>query len=646
MAITPNVVVSQPSQLFTLARSFKANANGKIYIGQIDTDPTIPSNQIQVYLENEDGSHVPVAQPIVINAGGYPVYNGQIAKFVTVQGHSMAIYDAYNVQQFYFPNVLKYDPDQFEARFLQDIASNTGAGMIGESVFGTLQNYLDRNALKLRYETLADLVSGNSYGGPVDFSKLVGKIVVTDFHNNYSANTSYGGGARYAIQTASGYGAVPDGAVVNSVLAGADHYIGGGSAYVAKYLPNNDDGSVDAEAIGLYQGQSESASTTVFEMGFKYCYTRNPVAIGRARYLKLPTKVFLYNNQFEGISAGVYEINIAGSGMPQVTSNISSVSGGTHIKGRMMLNIRSGHFHDFGVDQSGLTTNNDCFKCFPDKQANAGSVRLERILAFGRDYVEATHGIILAGYHKAEVINCQGYYTWYGLSIDANIGIVDGFIGGFVGRNVVNAKSHPSASQASLNKSMTISNVVGFGTTSAGNNVGSAIVALESDGGQVERVTINNVVGYTAYALLAIAPYNGAIMNQIVISNLAGSDFDGPAINIYNSGNGTVYEISISNVSIANLKAQALFANGCRFISIDRLFASKGAAANPRFAVDFVEIASSVVCPELSRITLVDQFNTAAFNGNLLWSNPDATKARRSMMRCTESGPGKPATLG
>ncbi len=117
--ITPNVVVSMPSQLFTLARSFKAVADGKIYIGQIDTDPTIPANQIQVYVENEDGSHVPVAQPIAINTGGYPVYNGQVSKFVTVQGHSMAVYDAYGVQQFYFPNVLKYDPDQLEYRLSQ-----------------------------------------------------------------------------------------------------------------------------------------------------------------------------------------------------------------------------------------------------------------------------------------------------------------------------------------------------------------------------------------------------------------------------------------------------------------------------------------------------------------------------------------------
>ncbi|HCO5113074.1 TPA: phage tail protein, partial [Escherichia coli] len=106
--ITANVIVSMPSQLFTMARSFKAVANGKIYIGKIDTDPVNPENQIQVYVDNEDGSHVPVSQPIIINAAGYPVYNGQIAKFVTVQGHSMAVYDAYGMQQFYFPNVLKY----------------------------------------------------------------------------------------------------------------------------------------------------------------------------------------------------------------------------------------------------------------------------------------------------------------------------------------------------------------------------------------------------------------------------------------------------------------------------------------------------------------------------------------------------------
>ncbi|EFD4927008.1 hypothetical protein F2M41_17325 [Escherichia coli] len=128
--ITANLVIGMPAQLFTLARSFKANANGKIYIGQPDTDPTNPANQIQVYVENEDGSHMPVPQPIIINAGGFPVLGGQIKKFVTVQNYSMSIYDAYNAQQFYFEDVAKYDPDQFSKR-LASTSDGEGDELVG-----------------------------------------------------------------------------------------------------------------------------------------------------------------------------------------------------------------------------------------------------------------------------------------------------------------------------------------------------------------------------------------------------------------------------------------------------------------------------------------------------------------------------------
>ncbi|EHI3977966.1 phage tail protein, partial [Salmonella enterica] len=105
--------------IFTESRSFKAVANGKIYIGQIDTDPVNPANQIPVYIENEDGSHVQITQPLIINAAGKIVYNGQLVKVVTVKGHSMAIYDAYGYQVDYIANVLKYDPDQLEYRLSQ-----------------------------------------------------------------------------------------------------------------------------------------------------------------------------------------------------------------------------------------------------------------------------------------------------------------------------------------------------------------------------------------------------------------------------------------------------------------------------------------------------------------------------------------------
>src|SRR5476649_1046269 len=93
MAI-PNVVVSAPSQLFTLPNSFAAIAGGSIYIGRVDTDPTVAANQIQVYVQNTDGSTTAVSQPISIGAGGYPEYNGQIAQFITAKSHSMAIYDS------------------------------------------------------------------------------------------------------------------------------------------------------------------------------------------------------------------------------------------------------------------------------------------------------------------------------------------------------------------------------------------------------------------------------------------------------------------------------------------------------------------------------------------------------------------------
>ena len=125
--IVPNVVVTNPRPIFTDSRTFRALPNGRIYIGQIDTDPVNPANQIPVYIENEDGTTVQIAQPLVINAAGKIVYNGQLVKIVTVQGHSMAIYDAYGSQVDYISNVLKYDPDQLEQR----LALSTGAELVG-----------------------------------------------------------------------------------------------------------------------------------------------------------------------------------------------------------------------------------------------------------------------------------------------------------------------------------------------------------------------------------------------------------------------------------------------------------------------------------------------------------------------------------
>ncbi|WP_410759558.1 phage head-binding domain-containing protein [Citrobacter youngae] len=158
--ITANIVVSMPSQLFTMPRSFKAVANGKIYISKIDTPPgemTDPANSVQVYLENENGSHVPVSQPLIINAGGFPVYNGQIAKFVTVEGHAMAVYDSYNAQQFYYPNVLKYDPD----RLRQELNSSTDGQ--GDSLVAVKQPLIG-SVPRTQHDKNNDVISIEDFG--------------------------------------------------------------------------------------------------------------------------------------------------------------------------------------------------------------------------------------------------------------------------------------------------------------------------------------------------------------------------------------------------------------------------------------------------------------------------------------------------
>lgn len=101
-----NTVISMPSQLFTMRSSFKAVANGNVYIGEVDTDPTIPTNQIQVYIEQENGTLVPVAQPIKINSAGLLTASGQVQKFVlTNTEYSMTVQNSYGVDEFYFPRV-------------------------------------------------------------------------------------------------------------------------------------------------------------------------------------------------------------------------------------------------------------------------------------------------------------------------------------------------------------------------------------------------------------------------------------------------------------------------------------------------------------------------------------------------------------
>ncbi|MEW9379521.1 phage tailspike protein [Escherichia coli] len=144
-----NYLVSMPSTPFSAPRAFKSVANGKIYIGNPDTDPVNPANQIPVYAVNENGSEVQVSQPIIINAGGFPVYNGQIMKFITKQNFSMAVYDTYGSQQYYWGNLSKVDP----GNLLILLSSDSGASFIGMEDGGSVQDFADYVYPLLGWET-------------------------------------------------------------------------------------------------------------------------------------------------------------------------------------------------------------------------------------------------------------------------------------------------------------------------------------------------------------------------------------------------------------------------------------------------------------------------------------------------------------
>lgn len=51
-------------------------AGGKLYFGVAETDPTVESNQIPVYIVQNDGSLVQTEQPINVGSNGTPIYSG------------------------------------------------------------------------------------------------------------------------------------------------------------------------------------------------------------------------------------------------------------------------------------------------------------------------------------------------------------------------------------------------------------------------------------------------------------------------------------------------------------------------------------------------------------------------------------------
>ena len=77
---------------------------GSLYIGDVDTDPTITGNQKTVQALQESGSLITVSQPITLSAGGIPLYNGSPVSLYTEGNYSLTVLDINGAQVYYVPS--------------------------------------------------------------------------------------------------------------------------------------------------------------------------------------------------------------------------------------------------------------------------------------------------------------------------------------------------------------------------------------------------------------------------------------------------------------------------------------------------------------------------------------------------------------
>lgn len=90
-------------------------ANGYLYVGEPDTDPTVIINQKDIFVQQESGAIVSVSQPLRTNAGGVPEYDGSPVTLLTNGNYSLAVHDSNASQVYYIPAIFYNDEDVISA---------------------------------------------------------------------------------------------------------------------------------------------------------------------------------------------------------------------------------------------------------------------------------------------------------------------------------------------------------------------------------------------------------------------------------------------------------------------------------------------------------------------------------------------------
>lgn len=97
------------------------------YIGLPGRDPVANgANKKIVYALQEDGSAIPLQQPVLCGAGGIPMYNGSPVGLATSGSYSLKILDSNGGQVYYFPQVDGFDFQGFSGVIAEEAQTVTG----------------------------------------------------------------------------------------------------------------------------------------------------------------------------------------------------------------------------------------------------------------------------------------------------------------------------------------------------------------------------------------------------------------------------------------------------------------------------------------------------------------------------------------
>ena len=93
------------AQYFPAFNSGKPISAGYVYVGRVNFDPEIEANQIAVNLVLQDGTKIPIEQPIRTSAGGVVEYNGSPAIVEVESDYSIKVLDSFLNLVYYFAEV-------------------------------------------------------------------------------------------------------------------------------------------------------------------------------------------------------------------------------------------------------------------------------------------------------------------------------------------------------------------------------------------------------------------------------------------------------------------------------------------------------------------------------------------------------------